>query len=352
MRQRIGMKFIWPLALLCALFVIGVTGCGRPAGKSAGGAAGTGGGAGAGPRAAAGLGGAGGHDSASGTGRAGGPAWPHAVHVPQRIISCAPNLTEMLFALGAGDRVIGVTRYCQYPPEAKTRPPLGDLYTPNLEAMVAAKPDLIIFVPGSRKIADFFAAHPGPRLIETDACETVGEIQATLLQLGRALGDSARADSLVRAMRTGLDSVRTEFAGAAPVRYLMVLGHDEGSLEQIYVVGRPTYLTELLALSGGDNVVAEASGRYPILTREAILVLDPDVIIERHLGAATPADRAALVKLWDSLPTLKAVRERRIVIQDDDHVTINGPDLVPTARKLARLVRGDGSAASPADARP
>lgn len=315
------MKIVRPLALLCALLLIAVTGCGRTAGKSDGGGA-------------------------------GGPGTTSADHVPQRIISCAPNLTEMLFALGAGDRVIGVTRYCQYPPEAKTRPPLGDLYNPNLEAMVAAKPDLIVFVPGSKKIHEFFEAHPGPRLLETNACETVSEIQETLVGLGQALGDPARAKQLIIAIHVGLDSVRTEFAGAEPVRYLMVLGHDEGSLEQIYVVGRPTYLTELLALSGGVNVVAEASGRYPILTREAILGLDPDVIIERHLGAATSADRAALVKLWESLPTLKAVRERHVVIQDDDHVTINGPDLVRTAGKLARLVRGAATLPTPASARP
>jgi len=89
---------------------------------------------------------------------------------PARIISCAPNLTEMLFTLGAGHRLVGVTRYCRFPPEARNIPPLGDLYSPSLEAMVAARPDLIVLAPGNRKVMDFFAAHPGPRLLETNAC--------------------------------------------------------------------------------------------------------------------------------------------------------------------------------------
>lgn len=262
---------------------------------------------------------------------------------PTRIISCAPNLTEMLFALGAGDRVIGVTRYCRFPAEAGTRPPLGDLFNPNLEAMVAARPDLIVFVPGSTKIPEFFANHPGPQLLQTNACETIADIQATLLALGAAVGDSARAREIVAAMDAGFDSIRAEAgirAGgdARPIRYLMVLGHEEGSLEQIYAVGQPTYLTELLALSGGVNVVPHAAGRYPILNREALLEYDPDVILERHLGPASPDERRALESLWRSLPTLRAVREHRIVVQDDDHVTINGPDLVASGRTLARLL--------------
>lgn len=321
MRQGMRMRFVRPLALVVALLVAWNTGCGRPAGKSD-------------------------RSNASGTtpGR--------TDHGPARIISCAPNLTEMLFALGAGEHVIGVTRFCQFPPEARTRPPLGDLYNPNLEAMVAARPDLIVFVPGSTKIRDFFAAHPGPRLLETNACETVAEIQATLLRLGAALGDSSRAAALVSRISAGLDSVRAESAGAPPVRYLMVLGHDEGALEQVYVVGQPTYLTELLALSCGVNVVDAAAGRYPIVTREALLAMNPDVILERHLGPATPADRAALEALWRSLPTLEAVRTGRIAVQDDDHVTINGPDLVATARKLARLLRGGATATDSATAAP
>lgn len=257
---------------------------------------------------------------------------------PRRIISCAPNLTEMLFALGAGDRVIGVTRYCQFPPEARTRAPLGDLFNPNLEAMVAARPDLIVFLPGSTKIPEFFGNHPGPRLLSTNACETIAEIQATILELGRAIGDTARAEALVDEIRLGLERLKSDHAGAERFSYLMVLGHEEGALEQLYAVGQPTYLTELMTLIGGINVIDPSLGRYPILSREALLERNPQVILERHLGAADEARRAALQRIWKELPTLNAVRHDQILIQDDDHVTINGPDLVGAGRTLAGLV--------------
>lgn len=258
-----------------------------------------------------------------------------------RIISCAPNLTEMIFALGAGPSVIGVTRFCQYPAEARGRPPLGDLYQPNLEAMVAARPDLIVLAPGNRKVLDFFNGKAGgPRLLETNACETIGEIEATIRLLGDALDQRGAADSLLAAMTTGLDSVAREHAGAPPVRYLMILGHNEGALEQIYAVGAPTYLTELAALSGGVNVVEATLGRYPILSREAIVAMNPDVIVERALGGRATAEQTArLVSLWEELPTLAAVRAHRVRVLDDDHVTINGPDLARSARVLAGLIR-------------
>lgn len=270
------------------------------------------------------------------TGRRETPAPPAT---PTRIISCAPNLTEMLFALGAGPRLVGVTRYCHFPPEARNLPPLGDLYSPSLEAMVAARADLIVLAPGNRKVMEFFAAHPGPRLLEVSACETIVEIEETLRRLGAAVGAAGRADSLVRGIEAGLDSVCREYAGAPRVRYLLVLGHDEGALEQIYVTGQPTYLTELLALAGGDNVVAAELGRYPIVSREALVAMNPEVIIERRLGDGDGPDaRRRTLALWSAMPALEAVRRGLVMTLDDDHVTINGPDLVRSARVLGSIL--------------
>ncbi|HEX7877939.1 MAG TPA: ABC transporter substrate-binding protein [Candidatus Eisenbacteria bacterium] len=274
---------------------------------------------------------------------------PAPTTAPQRIISCAPNLTEMLFALGAGDRVIGVTRWCRYPAEATSRPPLGDLYQPNLEAMVAARPDLIVAVPGNTKVLEFFAGKPEPRILETNACETIADITATLRQLGAAVGATDRAEALVRGIESGLDSLRSAHANEPPISTLMILGHTEGALEQIYAVGHPTYLDELLSIVGGRNVVPVELGRYPIITREALLTMNPDLILERHLGGiATPEQKAAMIRLWDELPTLPAVRTNQVVVMDDDHMTINGIDVVNTGIKLATVI-SKARASAPTD---
>jgi iron complex transport system substrate-binding protein len=253
-------------------------------------------------------------------------------------------LTEILFALGAGDRVIGVTRFCKFPPEAQAREPLGDLFQPNLEAMVAARADLIVLVPGNRKVHEFFSTRTGSRLLETNACETIDDIKTTIRWLGTAVGASEKSEMLVRGIEAGLDSVRQQFETAPRVRYLMILGHDQGALEQIYVTGHDNYLTELAELAHGENAVGSELGRYPILSREAIVSLDPEVIIERHLGGrATEADRASLLALWSRMPVLRAVKRNRVVVLDDDHVTIPGPDLVRSARVLAALLHGPES---------
>lgn len=270
------------------------------------------------------------------------PATPGA---PQRIISCAPNLTEMLFALGAGDRVIGVTRWCRYPVEATRLPPLGDLYQPNIEAMVAARPDLIVAVPGNTKVLEFFAGRAEPRILETNACETIADIQTTLRQLAVAIGASDRAETMIRNMNNGLDSLRAAGAGVVPVPTLMILGHTEGALEQIYAVGHPTYLDELLSMVGGRNVIPDEAGRYPIISKESLLTMNPELILERHLGGlATPEQKSAMIHLWKELPTLAAVRNGRVVVMDDDHMTINGIDLVNTGRKLAAVLQASSDA--------
>ncbi|TPW16414.1 MAG: iron complex transport system substrate-binding protein [bacterium] len=278
---------------------------------------------------------------------------PAAPGPPQRIISCAPNLTEMLFALGAGDRVIGVTRWCRYPAEATSRPPLGDLYQPNIEAMVAAHPDLIVAVPGNTKVLEFFAGRKEPRILETNACETIADIQATFRQLAAAIGASERAEVILREMEGGLDSLRAlGSTGGVPVSTLMILGHADGALEQIYAVGHPTFLDELLTMVGGRNVVPVDAGRYPIISKESLLTMNPDLILERHLGGlATPAQKSALIQLWKELPTLPAVRSGRVVVMDDDHMTINGIDLVNTGRKLGDVIHAAAGAGAGAGAR-
>lgn len=259
---------------------------------------------------------------------------------PTRIISCAPSLTEMLFALGAGDTVIGVTRYCEFPEEAKKLPKYGDLYNPSLEAMVAARPDLIVALPGNERLRRYFADKPGVRLFETKSTpETIAEIAATMIELGRAIGREKQAHELIAHTNNTLAALREQHAGRPRPRVMIVVGREQGSLANLYAVGKPTYLTELLDIIGADNVVAdEKLGKYPVLSREAILRLNPDIIIETHHAADTPETRAEMRKAWQALPAVAALRNDRLLILTDKHVLLPGPFLERDAAALARMV--------------
>ncbi|MBI5154863.1 ABC transporter substrate-binding protein [Candidatus Poribacteria bacterium] len=254
---------------------------------------------------------------------------------PTRIISCAPNLTEMLFALGAGDAVIGVTRYCEFPPEAQSRPKFGDLFNPSLEAMVGADPDLIVLYPSSTKVVEYFAQRPGVRLLQTPKCDSLADIEQTLRLLGDATGRAREAEELIAETRAGLAQLRNESSGRPKRSVLLVLGRERGSLAHLTAVGGGTYITELLEAAGGTNVLDASLGMYPQLSREALLGLAPDVLIELHHEADSPAERGEARAAWAPFGKLiPAVREGRVLLLTDKHLLVPGAHLERDARAL------------------
>ncbi|MCB2154916.1 ABC transporter substrate-binding protein [bacterium] len=258
---------------------------------------------------------------------------------PTRIISCAPNLTQMLFALGAGDQVVGVTRYCQDPPEAATRPAMGDLFSPNLEAMVAADPDMVVAYPSSAKVIDFFNNRQAIRLVVTNTCETREEIARTMRDLGRALGREDRAEELIAATNADIARLEDGWKDEPPLKVLIVVGRQPGSLANLYAAGRGTYLDELLTISGAENVVPGELGKYPVLNREAILSMRPDVIIETHHEEETDREHAEARAAWKAMSPLPAVRDGRILFLMDKRVLLPGAFLERDARTLHDLIR-------------
>lgn len=271
------------------------------------------------------------------------PVAAEPADAPRRVISCAPNLTEMLFALGAGDSVIGVTPFCSYPPEAAELPKHGDLFNPSLEAMLAARPDLIATVPSNRKVIDFFRARPGVEVFIAEPCDTIAEIEATLLALGRIMGRQERAESLVAASRAAVAEVAATRGDTPPVPTIMVLHRDEGALTNLTAIGGGGFLSQLLAAAGGVNVLDPSLGLYPRLNREALLRTRPEVVLEIGHAEDTEAARASMRRAWAPLRgVVPAARDGRMAILADGRLTIPGPDLGRTARLLADALERAG----------
>ncbi len=256
-----------------------------------------------------------------------------------RIISLSPGITETLFAVGAGDRVVGVTRFCNWPPEAATRPKVGGFLDPNYEAMVALRPDLVVTTPYNRAhIAEL--ERLGLRCVVVDQT-TLDDILESVETLGRLSGNGDKARTLRASMQERIDAVRAKAAPLPHPRVLLSSGRDlrAKKLDEVYIVGRKTFLGDILRIAGGENAFPESAVDYPALSGEAILRLNPDVIVEFTNGLdELGLSREDAVSPWRALPGLAAAEKGRIAVLDGARLTIPGPRVVETLEALAKAI--------------
>lgn len=259
---------------------------------------------------------------------------------PARIVSTTPGITEILYALGLGDRVAGVTDYCHYPPDALRKPKIGTYTQPNLEAIAALRPDLVIIQVNPIQLGAKLRALK-LNVLEIDH-ENVERLFASIGAVGRAAGAGDAARQLTARLRGDLDAIRIR-AAVLPRRKLMFLvGRSANSLEGMMAVGGSSYLNELMELAGGENIFRGAVAAYPRISIEEILARNPDVIVDMGEMAETTGVTAAqeqrVVRLWQRYPTLKAVAGGRVYAVAADIFVVPGPRIVDAAREFARML--------------
>jgi cobalamin transport system substrate-binding protein len=259
---------------------------------------------------------------------------------PRRIVSLAPGVTETLFALGEGDAVVGVSQYCDYPPAATRLPRVGTFLTPNVEAIAALRPDLIVG-PGlssSRREVRALEAMGYPAMTVDD--QSLDGIERSIALIGARTGRQAAADRLLGAIQAHIEAVRARLAGIKPRTVVMLVGH-----QPMVAVGRGTFLGDLLHLAGGNNIAGLSEQDWPRLSLEYIIAMRPEVILDGAMGsdANTPAS------FWARYPTIPAVREHRVFGYPQDPVLHPGPRVWQSLEILARLIHPEAFAASAAD---
>lgn len=259
---------------------------------------------------------------------------------PQRIVSTAPSITETLFALGLGDRVVGVTTFCRYPPEAARKPKIGNYLRPDVEAILALRPDLVI---AERSLVRQALSLPGLelRLLEVEDEDLPG-ILKSIRAIGAATGADARAERLTAQIQAALDAVGRRTAKLSRPTVLFVVGRTPGRLEDLIAAGRGSYIDELIRLAGGRNAFGDAAVAYAKVNLEEVLARDPQVIVDigemAQSGAVTERQQREVVRLWAQCGTLRAVRDRRIFVVAPDLFVVPGPRVAEAARQLARLL--------------
>jgi iron complex transport system substrate-binding protein len=258
---------------------------------------------------------------------------------PGRIVSTSPSITEMLYALGLGARVVGVTTFCHYPPEAASKPKIGNYLQPNLETIVALRPDLVVAeISGVRRAEHLSSLKLN--VIEVDD-STVEGIYDSIQRIGRAAGVPEATGALVARIRSALDQVRERTAKLAPARVVFVVGRAPGRLEELVVAGKSSYLDEVMAIAGGNNIFRDTIAPYPKVTLEELLARNPEVIVDMgemaQTSGVTERDKRAVVALWNRFPSLAAVKRRRVFAVASDIFVVPGPRVVEAAREFARM---------------
>jgi iron complex transport system substrate-binding protein len=273
-----------------------------------------------------------------------GLAAAQAPRAPMRLVSTSPSITETLFALGLGDRVVGVSTYCRFPPDATRLPKVGSFLAPDVELIARLKPDLVFLNTGPNSAAAQLAALRVPAAVidRTGALETV---PSTIRQIGSAAGVPDAADRLVTSINGRLERVRSAVAGRAPRSVLIIVGRQTGTLNDMVAVGHTSYLGAIAAMAGGRNALPTTiKPEYPRISMETVISLSPDVIIDIGEMGESPVDaerrRQITEGLWKRQTLVKAAREGRVFVSTDEAFTVPGPRVVQVAETMAAWFHG------------
>ncbi|NOX38163.1 MAG: ABC transporter substrate-binding protein [Calditrichaeota bacterium] len=253
---------------------------------------------------------------------------------PRRVISLAPNITEMVYRLGLQDRLVGRTAFCQYPPAVLRLPSVGGYLNPDFEQMVRLQPDLVLLLPNpemEQKLQRLGLA------TLTLPNETLADILESFRTLGEAFGITDRAQAVIQGIQDTLQQVEQQSADKRTVRALLVVGRTPGTLQHIYIAGKETYLSELWALCGGRNVFDGIPLRYFEISREDLIKANPDAILEFRSETLSRVEKVQLQKEWEALKILTAVQRQQVYLLTDRMFLIPGPRIARMAVQLQRI---------------
>jgi len=256
---------------------------------------------------------------------------------PRRIISLIPAVTEMLFAMNAGDRVVGVSSFDRYPPEVAKRERVGALLDPDVERILSLKPDLVV-VYGTQKelitrldragVARFDYQHAG-----------LADITVTIRRLGQRIGRADEADRLAAGIERDIGAIRTQVAGRPRPKTALLFDREPGSLRGMYASAGIGFMHDMLEVAGGADAFGDLKRQSLQLSSETLLARAPEVIIEIQRTEGWPPDRIAReLAVWKALTAVPAVRTGRVHIIADDRLSIPGPRVAEGARILARVL--------------
>jgi iron complex transport system substrate-binding protein len=262
---------------------------------------------------------------------------------PRRIISLVPATTEMLFVMGAGDRLAGVSDYDRFPPEVARLPKVGGLIDPNVERVISLRPDLVIVYDTQTDLKQQLerARIPMFRYVHRG----LPDITETLRALGERVGATAAADAAAARIESQLAAIRARVTGRPRPTTLLVFGRDAGALRHIAASGGYGFLHDVLELAGGADVLGDLKQQSVDVSTEMILRRAPEAIIELYYGESLKPERMdSERKVWNTLPSIPAVKNNRVYLLGGDEFVVPGPRIVIAAQRFAETLHPEAFA--------
>jgi iron complex transport system substrate-binding protein len=254
---------------------------------------------------------------------------------PARIVSMAPNLTEILFALGLGARIVGVTQDSDYPPTALTKPKVGTFWQPNIEAVIATRPDLVVALAfeQQRDLARRLK-RIGYDCLAVEI-ERIDDLFLAIAAIGEAADAPEQAQELSDQMKAAIHRLQTATAGLPKVKVLWVVQR-----EPLRVAGRDTFVNEMIELAGGENAIGPTLHKYPPIGAEQVIAARPEVIIEPAMVQGPLGEQSRQASsYWERYANVPAVVNKRIYVIDGDMVSRLGPRLPLGVETIAKCLR-------------
>jgi iron complex transport system substrate-binding protein len=251
---------------------------------------------------------------------------------PTRIISVVPAATEILFAVGAGPRVVAVSSFDHEPPDVNQLPRVGALMDPDVERILSLKPDLIVIYGSQHDLAQQLSRAGIPQFAFVHG--GLSDILTTITALGERTDTRDAASRLVASIRSRLDAISRRVAGKPRPRTLIVFGRDPGALRNLYASGGIGFLHDMVEAAGGADVFGDVKRESVQATSETLIARAPEVIIEIRAGdeaVPNPDD-------WNALPSIPAVRQHRIVALIGTELVTAGPRVAAATERIARAI--------------
>ena len=257
---------------------------------------------------------------------------------PQRVISLAPSITETLFALDAGDKVVAVTDYCQYPIQVKKLPKVGGYLDPNLEQIVRLKADMVILLERQQSL-NTQLQQLGIQTLSIDNSSLAG-IRNSIIDIGSAVDKVSLAKSLVSEFDRRLEAIKQKIQDQPEPTVLLAIAHSSHThfLDKVYIAGQQDFYNDLLFFVGATNVYQGPNIKVPAVSTEGLLRLNPQIIVDIFPGEEVYSpDLTKLEQQWQRLDKIDAIRNKRLHIIQADYAVIPGPRIIQLAEDLARL---------------
>jgi iron complex transport system substrate-binding protein len=253
-----------------------------------------------------------------------------------RIISLIPATTEMLFAMGAGNRLIAAGSYDHYPPEVAQLPRVGALLDPNVERILALRPDLVVLYETQTDLKSQLDRARIPYFSYTH--RGLADITETIRALGTRVGIQPQAGALASRMEGQLAAIRRRVAGRSRPKTLLVFGREPGTLRNIDASGGEGFLHDMLEAAGGTDVLGDLHRQSVAMSTEMVLARAPDVIVELRYNPDEKVS-AADMRAWDALGSVPAVRNHHVYLLQGEEFVVPGPRVIVATERLSRVLQ-------------